>query len=61
MTKNAAINLAIDALWRRIHEKIWDAEHPINDYGKSCKLHCDKWQEAINILEALKDERVRSA
>lgn len=57
MTKNSAINLAIDALYHEIKEKIWDADHAINEYGERAKKQCDNWQKAIDILNGLKDEK----
>lgn len=55
ISKNAGINRAIKALRKEIQEKAWDAEYPINDYGKRCKEFCMKHYEAIRILESLKD------
>lgn len=57
MTKNSAIRLAIDALRHEIKEKIWDANHIINDYGERAKKQCDNWQKAIEILEEMKDKK----
>lgn len=54
MTNDAAINLAQDALRHQINEKSWDADHAINDYGLKCKLHVEKWLEAIDVLEAMR-------
>jgi hypothetical protein len=59
MTKNTAIRLAVAALRKEIKDKSWDANHAINSYGARCKIYVKDREEAIILLEGMKDEKER--
>lgn len=57
MEKNKAIEWAIGALIKQYNEKSWDAHNSMTDYGQRCKEICEKLDEAIHVLEGLKDAK----
>ncbi len=56
MKKLTAIRLAIDAIHHQMKEKLWDADHAIDDYGERCKKQISKWEEAVKILREMMEE-----
>jgi hypothetical protein len=56
MTKNAAINLALDALRHLIKEKREYIAHYFPDSTGHAKAELDNFEKAIKVLEGLRDE-----